>query len=161
MLQALLFDAREKENEALSILEQAIALAEPGGFIRPFLDLGPNMADLLNRLAKRETDTKYIGKLISAFRIERTAGETPRDIETGTVHTIRRASNDVMKNLTNRELEIITLLVQRLRNKEIAEKLFISPETVKRHIYNIYRKLKVSTRREAEKKAIALGISDG
>ncbi len=66
-----------------------------------------------------------------------------------------------MKTLTKRELEITALLVQRLSNKEIAEKLFISPETVKRHVYNIYRKLKVSTRREAAKKATALGILEG
>ena len=76
-------------------------------------------------------------------------------------HRIRRASNNVMKTLTKRELEITALLVQRLSNKEIAEKLFISPETVKRHVYNIYRKLKVSTRREAEKKVTALGIIEG
>jgi len=161
ILQALLYDAREKENEALSTLEKAATLAEPGGFIRPFLDLSPKMADLLNRLANRKTDTKYISELITAFRNERTTGEPPRVVRTSPNHKIRRASNDVMKNLTNRELEIIALLVQRLSNKEIAEKLFISPETVKRHIYNIYRKLKVSTRREAEKKVNALGIREG
>jgi LuxR family maltose regulon positive regulatory protein len=60
--------------------------------------------------------------------------------------------------LTNRELEILSLLEQRLRNKEIAEKLFISPDTVKRHLYNIYQKLNVSTRHEAAEKATSLGI---
>ncbi len=60
--------------------------------------------------------------------------------------------------LANRELEILSLLEQRLRNKEIAEKLFISPETVKRHTINIYGKLNVHNRREAVDKANALGI---
>ena len=60
--------------------------------------------------------------------------------------------------LTNREIEILSLLEQRLRNKEIAEKLFISPETVKRHTINIYGKLNVHNRREAVDKANALGI---
>jgi len=59
-LQALLYDAREDEAEALSVLEYAIKLARPGGFIRPFLDLGPKMADLLNRLAKKNIAVKYI-----------------------------------------------------------------------------------------------------
>jgi LuxR family maltose regulon positive regulatory protein len=63
--------------------------------------------------------------------------------------------------LTNRELEILALLAQRMRNKEIAEKLFISPETVKRHTINLYSKLNVHNRREAAKKATALGILEG
>jgi len=73
-------------------------------------------------------------------------------------HGVQRAPIDVMETMTKRELEITALLVQRLSNKEIAEKLCISPETVKRHVYNIYQKLNVSTRREAAKKATALGI---
>jgi LuxR family maltose regulon positive regulatory protein len=60
--------------------------------------------------------------------------------------------------LTNREFEVLSLLAQRLRNKEIAEKLFISPETVKRHTINVYGKLNVHSRREAVDKANALGI---
>lgn len=60
--------------------------------------------------------------------------------------------------LTNRELEILSLLDQRLRNKEIAEKLFISPKTVKRHTINIYGKLDVHSRRDAVDRANALGM---
>ena len=50
------------------------------------------------------------------------------------------------------------LLVQRLSNNEIANKLYISPKTVKTHAYNIYQKLNVSTCREAAAKASTLGI---
>jgi hypothetical protein len=58
-------------------LAQALASKVPGGFIRPFLDLGPPMFDLLNRLAKRKSDIRYIGKLLTAFRNERNAEALP------------------------------------------------------------------------------------
>lgn len=56
-------------------------------------------------------------------------------------------------SLTTRENEILDLLAKGLRNKEIAEKLFVSPNTIRTHIYNIYDKLHVQTRVEALNKS--------
>ena len=67
-------------------------------------------------------------------------------------------SQPLVDPLTNRELDVLDLLAQRLSNKEIAEKLFISTTTVKGHLQNIYGKLKVSKRRDAVDKAHTLGI---
>jgi ATP/maltotriose-dependent transcriptional regulator MalT len=64
----------------------------------------------------------------------------------------------LVEPLTNRELEVLELLARRLRNKEIAQSLFLSPQTVKRHTANIYLKLGVHGRREAVEKATSLGI---
>jgi len=159
-LQALLQDARGDKHAAMSSLERAVVLAEPGKFIRLFLDLGPKMFELLNRLAKQNISVKYVGELLIAFRKEGTlSGQTPLDDD---AFTSRYAMNSPLdESLTNRELEILALLAQRMRNKEIAEKLFISPETVKRHTINIYSKLNVHNRREAAKKATTLGILVG
>jgi LuxR family maltose regulon positive regulatory protein len=65
---------------------------------------------------------------------------------------------DMVEPLTNRELEILMLLAQRLSNKEIAQELVISPLTVKRHNINIYQKLNANNRREAVLVANHLGI---
>jgi len=60
--------------------------------------------------------------------------------------------------LTNREYEVLLLLEQRLRDKEIADKLCVSTETVKTHLQHLYRKLSVTDRRDATVKAKQLGL---
>jgi len=67
----------------------------------------------------------------------------------------------LVEPLTNRELDVLDLLAQRMSNQEIADKLHISITTVKSHIHNIYGKLNVNKRREAVEKAQSLGILPG
>jgi len=144
-LQALLHDAQNNEKAAFKALEQAITLAQPGGFIRLFADLGPRMRVLLNRLRNLGVAPNYIDQVSAAFHDSKPVVPSTRQSE-------------MIEPLTARELEVITLLVQRLSNKEIAQELFISPITVKRHTINIYQKLSVNNRREAIARAVTLGI---
>jgi len=58
-------------------------------------------------------------------------------------------------SLSNRELDVLELLGERLSNKEIAERLHISSETVKKHTRNLYQKLEVHGRRDATAKGVA------
>jgi ATP/maltotriose-dependent transcriptional regulator MalT len=67
----------------------------------------------------------------------------------------------LVEPLTKRELDVLELLAQRLSNKEIADKLYVSTATVKSHIHNIYGKLNVSKRRQAVEKAKKIGILSG
>ena len=75
-----------------------------------------------------------------------------------TSHSRPFSTQSLPEPLTNRELEILVLLSQRMQNKEIGANLFISPKTVKKHLDNIYGKLNVSSRRQAVEKAEILGI---
>jgi ATP/maltotriose-dependent transcriptional regulator MalT len=63
-----------------------------------------------------------------------------------------------LERFSNREIDVLLLLAERLSNKEIAERFFVSPDTVKKHTINIYRKLGVNDRRQAVVTARTLGI---
>ena len=67
-------------------------------------------------------------------------------------------SDPLIEPLTNREIEVLRMLAKGVSNQEIAKSLFISPETVKRHLSNIYRKLKVGSRHQAVVSAKSIGI---
>jgi LuxR family maltose regulon positive regulatory protein len=149
-LQALLYHAQEKEREALEALRQAIILAEPGGFVRLFVDLGPTMAYLLGRLTATGMASDYIDQILQAFVTQ------PPGPPAMTPSSDKQVA--MIEPLTDREQEILALLAQRLTAKEIARKLFISDQTVKRHRANIYQKLGVHTRTQALNTASALGI---
>ena len=158
-LQAWLHDAEGAEPAALEKLSGAIALAEPGGFIRAFVDLGLPMADLLNRLLKRRVAVAYIEALLAAFGTDadpvRSAASAPP--APGTSPAVISAPS-LVEPLTTRELDILELLAQRYQDKEIAAQLSIAPTTVRTHLKHLYQKLLVSTRRQAVAKGHALGL---
>jgi LuxR family maltose regulon positive regulatory protein len=147
---ALLYDSQEDEHAALKALAEAVTLAEPGGFLRLFVDMGPRMAELLKQLALQNIAVDYIGRIMAAFK-----EDVHRRMQGNPDHTTAQPLIDL---LTNRELQILNLLAKRLQNKEIAAELSISPQTVKKHLNNIFGKLNVSSRLEAVDKAKALGI---
>ena len=152
-----MLDAEGDTSAASLKLECAVVAAMRGGFVRPFLDLGPRLVPLLSRLELDESGTEYIGRIVAEFRRE-VAGSPTEARERLEVTSPLPANQPLAAPLTERELEILSRLAQRLSNKEIAKRLFLSPLTVKRHTLNIYQKLGVHGRREAVDKATALGI---
>jgi LuxR family maltose regulon positive regulatory protein len=151
-LQALLRSAEGDETAGLSALKQAITLAEPGGFIRLFVDLGPSMARLLEQLRHQGMAPAYISRILAAFE---TKG-APQAAEGGRAGSAQDAS--LVDPLTPRELEVLALLARHLTNKQIAEELVISPGTVKTHTLRIYQKLDVRGRQQAVARARELHI---
>jgi DNA-binding NarL/FixJ family response regulator len=72
--------------------------------------------------------------------------------------TLRRPRRHLAQALTDRETQIVRLVVEGKGNKAIANRLSLTEGTVKSHLRNIYRKLQVRTRAEAAAQAVQLDI---
>jgi LuxR family maltose regulon positive regulatory protein len=130
-------------TEAMIALEHALRLAEPEGYARLFADLGLPMARLLQEARSRRVMPHYVATLLVACGVDPTGQE--------------RA---LPAPLSSREIEVLRLIAAGLTNREIAESLSISPETVKRHTAGIFGKLGAGNRTEAAAKARDLGVLD-
>lgn len=151
-LQALLGSKEGDEPAALTALKQAISLAEPGGFIRLFVDLGPCMACLLEQLRGQGVAPIYTARILAAFETR----DAPLEAEGG--RASRAQNESLVDPLTPREVEVLALLARHLTNRQIAEELVISPGTVKTHTLRIYRKLDVRGRQQAVARAQELDL---
>ena len=150
-LEALAFQQLGKGSQALASLEQALALAEPEGYVRTFVNEGKPMARLLYRALEESIHPEYASRLLAAFG----------DEETHRAHDKAMRAAGLIEPLTPRETEVLQLIADGLTNQEIGRRLSISLGTVKRHTANINGKLAVRSRTQAAAKARALGILPG
>lgn len=137
--------ARGDRAGALSTFEQALRLAEPEGYARTFIDLGLPMARILQETRARNVMPDYVDALLSGF---------------GQVSVHGHMTERLPEPLSEREIEVLRNIAAGLTNREIAEALFISPETVKKHTGSIYGKLGVRSRMEAVALSRKLGLLD-
>ncbi len=148
VLQAVAHHAHGEKDKAVQLLGNALALAEPGGFIRTFVDEGLPMAHVLSEAAARGMMPGYVGKLLAVFEAEEQKKDKP----------YLPPDQPLIEPLSERELEILQLVAQGLSNREISERLFLALDTVKGHNRRIYGKLQVQRRTEAVARARELGL---
>jgi LuxR family transcriptional regulator, maltose regulon positive regulatory protein len=143
-LQAIAYWRHGEQVSAMTALERALRLAESEGYVRLFADLGLPMARLLQEARSRAVLPDYVETLLVAC---------------GTHHSIAAATAATLPEpLTPREQEILELVAAGLTNREIAERLIISAETVKKHTGGIYGKLGVNNRTQAAARARELDL---
>jgi LuxR family maltose regulon positive regulatory protein len=150
ILQAYAFQSTGDIDRALKTLKRALALAEPKGFIRIFVDEGPPMARLLYEALNRGIEPEYVQRLLAAFPVTEPEKTFPTKPQVD--------PSELIEPLSEREIEVLQLLAKGLTNQVIATRLVLSPHTVKTHARNIYSKLAVSNRIQAVDKARTLGI---
>jgi len=149
VLRALVRESSGNHEIAVDALEDALKLAQPGGFIRLFIDEGQPMRVLVLAAQGRGKFPEYTDRILAAFP-EVFIGMV-KDAETATVKKGRGL-------LSSREQEVLHLLADGLSNQDIAETLFVSPYTAKVHVRNIFAKLDTSNRTQAVAKARSLGL---
>jgi LuxR family maltose regulon positive regulatory protein len=148
VLRALALEAHGNRTSALSTLERALLLAQPEGYIRLFVDEGAPMLALLRQAQARSRVPGYVATLLSAFG-EQNLSDLP----------LTSARPGLLTEpLTQREREVLHLLLEGASNREIARRLVLSVNTVKRHVYNLCGKLGVQSRTQAIIRARALNL---
>jgi len=161
---ALVQQAQGALDAALATITDALALAEPRGFVRTFVDLGAPMATLLSLYLQTPDSSPswpLAARLLGAIQTRPAVAAAPPPAVMAAMVAEEAAAHDdmpIVERLTERELEVLDGLAKRLSNKEIAEELAISPHTIKRHTTSIYGKLGVSSRRQAIRRALAAGL---
>jgi len=157
VLQAVAHHAHGEKDKAAQLLGEALALAEPGGFIRIFVDEGEPMRllilDFRLWIEKQSGDSDrprigYVDKLLAAFA-------QPAAMPQSKISNLK---STMIEPLSPRELEVLQLIAQGLSNREIGERLFLALDTVKGHNRKIFDKLQVQSRTEAIARARELGL---
>ena len=129
-------------ESAVNSLTQALTIGQPEGFMRTFIDLGPDLVPILREAAVRGVHPEYVGEILASFEDQSGQTALPPEIEP----------------LSDREMEVLRLLAAGLTNKQIADQLFVSISTIKSHVHHISSKLDVSNRTQAVARARQLNL---
>jgi LuxR family transcriptional regulator, maltose regulon positive regulatory protein len=143
VLLALAHQVRGDMPAALAALGRALALGEPEGYVRVFLDEGAPMAALLQDAANRGIAPDYVRHLLADF---------------GHAHDRTPIKQPLVEPLSERELDVLRLLATDLAGPEIARELVVSLSTVRSHTKAIYAKLGANSRRSAVTRAEELDL---
>jgi LuxR family maltose regulon positive regulatory protein len=162
-LKALLLQALGRTEEAMPPLARALAIAEETGRVLAFLEHGSPMVDLLHEAVRQGVEASYARQILTAFEARgraevRQAEGRPSPAAIPSAQAALADTDHPIEPLSERELEVLRLLRSTLPQREIADTLYISINTVRSHVKHIYAKLGVHARIEAVARAEELGL---
>jgi LuxR family maltose regulon positive regulatory protein len=165
VLQAMAKSALGNERATKTLL-RALALGEPEGFRRFYLEEGWRLAELLRqcRAAQEEAGSHlpslaFIDSLLESIQgAENGQQANQGPVEGRAAPTTARLEDGLPISLSAREMEVLALIAEGKSNQEISSELYLALNTVKRHAYNIYTKLEVKKRTHAVSRARQLGL---
>ncbi len=149
VLQALAWQAKGDDDKALNRMEQILSRAKPEGYVRIIIDEGIPMGRLLNQAIAHGIQVEYASSLLAALKNDRM--NTDRG---GELSEAQRSS----AGLSEREMEVLSLLATPLSHAKMAEELYISLNTVRSHVKRIYQKFNAHNRIQAIQRARELNI---
>jgi len=163
-LRAMALHALGNDGRALLALENALALAEPEGYVRIFVDQGRPMQCLLelerSRLRYESPLRAYVERLLVQFQDVEIGSAGPRQVPATGV-PLPGTRPPILESLSERELEVLRLLKSSLTVPEMAQELYVAESTVRSHVKSIYGKLGVHRRMDAVQRAQTLGLLSG
>ena len=149
---ALACEAEGDRSRATGLLGRALALGEPEGHIRVFLDAGPTLSAVLHSLGPDSPGGQHACTVLAAREQKPTQPNQPAS------NAPAGSRQPLVDSLSKRELDVLRLLDSDLGGPDIARELSVSVNTVRTHTRHIYAKLGVTTRREAVREAARLGV---
>jgi LuxR family maltose regulon positive regulatory protein len=164
ILQALAAAAQGQPGQALTTLDRTLAFAASEGYVRIFVDKGPQMASLLEAAYHSNIAPAFVAQLLGAFPEADTVTRWHGDKVTAlsghplTLSPAHPVTRSLVEPLTARELEVLRHIADGASNGAIAERLIVSLGTVKKHVNNIFGKLQVQSRTQAIARARELQL---
>ena len=155
-LEAILYEKQNKFEASVTSLLKAVELAEPGRVILCFVELGRPLMNIIDKLPIKIKEKDFIGEIIRA--IESSSILQFNQLPEKLLKESRKSQKEQLNIFTQSELAVLKCIAEGLRNQEIAEKLFNSEETIKKHIYHMFQKLQVKNRLSLVTKAKEEGL---
>lgn len=158
-LEALASQARGDGDAALVSLGHALVIAQQHQYLRVFIGEGAPMAQLLSILraalrrghvaSEGSPSPDYLRRVLQAFKLQTAHAEPP---------SAAGAAQPLFEPLSKRELEVLRLIAAGKSNRDIAQELFVSLGTVKKHLNNIFGKLDAHSRTQAVARGRQIGF---